>query len=111
MNSIRTLAKAALLGLIAGLCGCGGSCSVGLASGRTVSAKSDTLSVSATGGNDTSTVKLGDSTVVVEPNRVVMDGFEVAHIPPKVRSIEIERKSDRLTIVADGQAVVDAVVR
>jgi hypothetical protein len=111
MNSLRILAKAALLGLIAGLCGCGGSCSVGLASGRTVSAKSDTATVSATGGADTSTVTLGNSKVVVEPKRVVMDGFEVAHIRPNVRSVEIERKRDRLTIVADGQAVVDAVVR
>jgi hypothetical protein len=50
---------------------------------------------------DTATVSFSGRKLVVEKDRVLLDGKEQAKLPPDTKSVEVEIKDGNLTITAD----------
>jgi uncharacterized Zn-binding protein involved in type VI secretion len=73
-----------------------------------VSASSDTLWMSQSNANDTATLSLGPTTVVVGPTNVTIDGKPVVTLNPQAKTVQVKRADRRVSIVADGTKVYDA---
>jgi len=58
-----------------------------------------------TASNDTATVTFGGGTVVVESDRVLLNGQEVTQIAADTKMVEVTYKSGLVTITADGATV------
>jgi hypothetical protein len=54
---------------------------------------------------DTATVSFSGRKLVVEKDRVLLDGKEQAKLPPDTKSVEVKMKDGKLTVTADGAAV------
>jgi hypothetical protein len=54
---------------------------------------------------DTAVVSFGGRKLVVEKERVLLDGKEQAKLPAGAKSVEVEIKGGKLTVRADGAAV------
>lgn len=110
-TGLLTLTIAVVAGIVVGLAGCGGSTGGTLASGRVISASSDTFSIGQSNDADTATLTLGSTTVIVEPKRVVIDGQPAVRLNPQTKRVQVTRASHKLRVVADGAIVYDAPIR
>ncbi len=87
----------------------GGSAGATLATGRSVFAHSDSLSLSSRFSSDTATIETAGRTIVVKPTRLMVDGTTVATINENVSNVEIRIKRGVITFLADGQPVHSAL--
>jgi hypothetical protein len=96
-------ARTAAVGLclyLSSLPGCGGSGnSITLATGRVISASAD---ASIRNSEDTAEVRIGDTSVVIEPKRVLVNGQPVATLDPRMKEFAVMCEEQTLTITVDG---------
>src|SRR5688572_4623537 len=63
-------------------------------------------SITSTGeAPDTATISFSGRKLVVEKERVLLDGKEQAKLPPDTKSVEVSMKDGKLTVTVDGSAV------
>jgi len=106
------LAGAALATLVTALCGCArfgttrSILTIGI-NGREVKAIIDQpAGISSTGDN--AVVDFGGHKLVVEKERIVLDGKEQAKLPAGAKTVELEYTGGKLTAGADGASLAIA---
>ncbi len=95
--AIMTFLAAAIFG--------GGSAGGTLASGRSVMAHSDSISLSSTLSGDTATIETAGIKILVQPTSLVVDGMIVADIDKDVADVQVHVNRGVVSFVADGRPV------
>ncbi|TNV71540.1 hypothetical protein FGO68_gene8767 [Halteria grandinella] len=89
--------------------GCaGGSAGGTLASGRTVTANSDSLFLRSQFTKDSATIRTAGKQIVVAPKSLIVDGVPVAKIEEETKDVQVNVKNGNVTFQADGADVETA---
>lgn len=80
-----------------------------LQSGRSVSASSDSWYLTCENSPDTATIKTARRTIVVAPDKVIIDGKLVAPLDIAATEVEVKVKDGQIELVADGTSVAKVV--
>lgn len=83
----------------------GGTAAGTLSTGRSVTAHSDSIALSATFAPDTATIRTSGKTIVVGPTTLSVDGRTIANIKEDVADIKVQVKGGAITFLADGNPV------
>lgn len=83
----------------------GGSAGGRLATGRMITANSDSIYISSQFQGDTATIKTSGKTIVVAPSNIQIDGVTVATLDAAVADVRIDVKHGTIKFLADGSPV------
>ncbi|MEQ8855417.1 hypothetical protein [Gimesia sp.] len=109
LKRIRIFAGLLLMALAVGgavmLATAGGMSSGTLASGRSVTAQSDSWKLDATYSGDTATIKTAGFNIEVTPDRLNVDRQQIAFIDSRAKSVGVNVKANEIVFHADGKWV------
>lgn len=83
----------------------GGSAGGTLASGRSVSTNSDGMSLNSKFSEDTATMETSGMVIVVEPDKLLVDGKTIADIPVSAKDVQVNVQNGEVEFVVDGEKV------
>ncbi|GAB5403915.1 MAG: hypothetical protein Aurels2KO_21460 [Aureliella sp.] len=95
----------AALAFAAYLLTAGGSAGGTLASGRSVSTSSDGFNISSKFSGDTATIETSGMVIVVEPERLLIDGKTIAAIPVDAKKVQVNVQGGEVEFIVDGEAI------
>ncbi|MCR9231187.1 MAG: hypothetical protein NXI29_09265 [bacterium] len=109
LKRIRIFTGLLLMALAVGgavmLATAGGMSSGTLASGRSVTAQSDSWKLDATYSGDTATIKTAGFNIEVTPDRLNVDRQRIAFIDSRAKSVGVKVKANEIIFHADGKWV------